>query len=121
MEMATMERKKHFFMLLAVMWLLIAALTSARVEANYRIDVYWHGHLEATVQYEWRDTVWTTINRWFDQHRAMYVNSDELKFQITPDTDKAVWFMYGCVTDNELIITANDPLYCKVAREDFEK
>ena len=115
---------KHILMLLAIVWFLIAALSSAKANygfEKYTIDVYWHGHLEATVRYEWRDTVWTTINRWFDQHHAMYVNSDELHFQITPDAEKAVWFMYGCVTDNILIITANDPLYCKVAKEDFEK
>ena len=87
---------------------------------DYTIDVFWHGHLEMTLQYQWRDTAWTTINRFYAKHHAMYVNSDELQFQINPKSAKPGWFMYGCVTDSELIITANDPRYCKAAREDFE-
>ena len=101
--------------------LLVLLLLPLSVSADYTIDVFWHGHLEATVQYQLHDTEWTTINRWYDKHHAMYVNTDEFHFQISPTSEQMGWFLYGCVTDNELIIVGNNPRYCKATREDFEK
>ena len=93
--------------------LLLSSLSLAEYGVpEYEILITQQGlGVKGNVTHEWRDTIWTTINRYYDEMYYQYLNGDELEFRIT-ELDGDVYYMWGCVMSGKLYIYAANPLYC---------